>query len=246
MMTPAADDALREEVRLLGGILGEVIRDEGGEALFDHVEAVRQASIAYHRDPASHPAKRLEKLLAAMSVDQAAGLAHGFALFSLLANIAEDRATRRRAQDQVEAGARADTPEQIDARRLLIERVGNGELEAVLAQVTPNLLHPDHRDRQDLIDTQIRMGRDVGPDGFIRQEAAITKRIDSRPYLADIKVPTLVLVGDRDPLTPPDRAQEIAAAIPGADLVVIPDCGHASTLEQPEAVSAALVEWVSA
>jgi pimeloyl-ACP methyl ester carboxylesterase len=146
----------------------------------------------------------------------------------------------------LDTSARADTPEQIEARRLLIERVGNGELEAVLAQVTPNLLHPNHRGRQDLIDVQIRMGRDVGADGFIRQEAAITKRIDSRPHLADIKVPTLVLVGDRDPLTPPERAQEITDAIPGARLVVIPDCGHASTLEQPEAVSAALVEWVSA
>lgn len=146
----------------------------------------------------------------------------------------------------LDTSARADTPEQIEARRLLIERVGNGELEAVLAQVTPNLLHPDHRDRQDLIDIQIRMGRDVGPDGFIRQEAAITKRIDSRPHLADIRVPTLVLVGDCDPLTPPDRAKEIAEAVPGARLVVIPDCGHASTLEQPEAVSAALTEWLSA
>lgn len=146
----------------------------------------------------------------------------------------------------LDTSARADTPEQIEARRLLIERVGNGELEAVLAQITPNLLHPDHRDRQDLIDIQIRMGRDVGPEGFIRQEAAITKRIDSRPHLADIRVPTLVLVGDRDPLTPPDRAKEIAEAVPGARLVVIPDCGHASTLEQPEAVSAALTEWLSA
>lgn len=146
----------------------------------------------------------------------------------------------------LDTSARADTPEQIEARRLLIERVGNGELEAVLAQVTPNLLHPDHRDRQDLIDIQIRMGRDVGPEGFIRQEAAITKRIDSRPHLADIRVPTLVLVGDCDPLTPPDRAKEIAEAVPGARLVVIPDCGHASTLEQPEAVSAALTEWLSA
>jgi pimeloyl-ACP methyl ester carboxylesterase len=146
----------------------------------------------------------------------------------------------------LDTSARADTPEQIDARRLLIERVGNGELEAVLAQVTPNLLHPNHRGRQDLIDIQIRMGRDVGSDGFIRQEAAITKRIDSRPHLANIRVPTLVLVGDRDPLTPPERAQEMAEAVPGARLVVIPDCGHASTLEQPEAVSAALVEWLSA
>jgi len=54
-----------------------------------------------------------------------------------------------------------------------------------------------------------------------------------------------VLVGDGDELTPPSLAQEIAAGISGARLVVIPRCGHLSTLEQPEAVNAALVEWVS-
>lgn len=146
----------------------------------------------------------------------------------------------------LDTSARSDTPEQMDARRLLNERVANGELEVVLAQVTPNLLHPNHRNRQDLIDVQVRMGRDVGSEGFIRQEAAITQRIDSRPHLSNIKVPTLVLVGDKDPLTPPDRSKEIAVAISGARLVVVPDCGHASTLEQPDAVSAALLEWVSA
>jgi len=56
----------------------------------------------------------------------------------------------------------------------------------------------------------------------------------------------LVLVGDRDPRTPPDRAREIADAIPDASLAIIPDCGHASTLEQPKAVNAALAEWASA
>ncbi|WP_395943237.1 alpha/beta fold hydrolase [Brevundimonas sp.] len=146
----------------------------------------------------------------------------------------------------LDTSARADTPEQIEARRLLNERVANGELEAVLAQVTPNLLHPLHRQRQELIDVQVRMGRDVGPAGFIRQEAAITKRIDSRPHLADIKVPTLILVGDKDVLTPPDRSEEMAAAISNSRLVVVPQCGHASTLEQPEAVNAALTEWLSA
>ena len=80
MMSPAADDRLRDEVRQLGGLLGEVIRDEGGQALFDHVEAVRQASIAYHRDPTSHPAGRLGKLLTAMALDQAAGVAHSGAI----------------------------------------------------------------------------------------------------------------------------------------------------------------------
>ncbi len=154
MMSPAADDALRDEVRLLGGILGDVIRDEGGEALFDHVEAVRQASIAYHRDPASHPAKRLEKLLTAMSADQAAGLAHGFALFSLLANIAEDRATRRRAQAQAEAGARADTPEGM-LKRLAEQGVDRDAVRDLLeeALVSPVLTaHPSEVRRKSVID----------------------------------------------------------------------------------------------
>jgi phosphoenolpyruvate carboxylase len=154
MMTPAADDALREEVRLLGGILGEVIRQEGGQNLFDHVEAVRQASVAYHRDPASHPAKRLEKLLTAMTVDQAAGLAHGFALFSLLANIAEDRATRRRAQGQVVAGARPDTPEGA-LQRLAEQKVDKAAVRALLdeALVSPVLTaHPSEVRRKSVID----------------------------------------------------------------------------------------------
>ena len=154
MMTPAADDALREEVRLLGGILGEVIRQEGGQDLFDHVEAVRQASVAYHRDPASHPAKRLEKLLTAMTVDQAAGLAHGFALFSLLANIAEDRATRRRAQGQVVAGARPDTPEGA-LQRLAEQKVDKAAVRALLdeALVSPVLTaHPSEVRRNSVID----------------------------------------------------------------------------------------------
>ena len=158
----------------------------------------------------------------------------------------------RQAPDRVlklgllDTSARADTPEQIEARRGLVDRVRNGELETVLSEIAPKLLHPDHRGDQALIDAQVRMGLAVGAEGFMRQEIAISRRIDSRPHLAAITVPTMVLVGDRDPLTPPERAEEIAQGIAGARLVVIPDCGHASTMEQPEAVSRALVEWLTA
>lgn len=110
-MSPAADDRLRDEVRLLGGLLGEVIRDEGGQGLYDRIEAIRQASVAWHRDAGTADASRLEALLAELSLDDAVGLAHGFAAFSLLANVAEDRAGKRRAQEQTAAGARPDTPE---------------------------------------------------------------------------------------------------------------------------------------
>jgi pimeloyl-ACP methyl ester carboxylesterase len=53
------------------------------------------------------------------------------------------------------------------------------------------------------------------------------------------------VVGDADELTPPPAAQAIAAAISAARLVVIPQCGHLSTLERPEALNAALVEWMA-
>jgi pimeloyl-ACP methyl ester carboxylesterase len=69
-------------------------------------------------------------------------------------------------------------------------------------------------------------------------------RADARPLLPTIRCSTLVLVGDGDALTPPALSEEIAACITGSRLVVVPDCGHLSTMERPEAVTRALVEWM--
>ena len=89
------------------------------------------------------------------------------------------------------------------------------------------------------------MADDTGAEAFVRQQTAIMNRVDSRPGLASIACPTLVVVGEQDVLTPPDRAAEMAAAIPNARQVVVPDCGHLSTLEQPEALTQALVDFLS-
>ena len=70
-------------------------------------------------------------------------------------------------------------------------------------------------------------------------------RPDSRPDLAKIKCPTLVLVGQADQLTPPKLSEEIASGIPNSRLVTSPDSGHLSTLERPDAVNKALVEWMT-
>jgi pimeloyl-ACP methyl ester carboxylesterase len=69
-------------------------------------------------------------------------------------------------------------------------------------------------------------------------------RPDSRPLLAQIKCPTLVVVGDGDELTPVELAREICGGIAGARLEVIGDCGHLSTLERPAQVNAALAQWL--
>ncbi len=142
--------------------------------------------------------------------------------------------------------ARPDAPEQTAQRQALIARAEDGQLEAIMREIAPRLLHPLHKADQSLIDIQVRMGLDIGAAGFVRQQRAIIGRADSRPDLPGIRVPTLVLVGDRDPLTPPIRAREMADALPDAQLVIVPDCGHASTLEQPDAVNAALLDWLDA
>jgi pimeloyl-ACP methyl ester carboxylesterase len=90
------------------------------------------------------------------------------------------------------------------------------------------------------------MADDVGVPGYLRQQTATMGRADSRPMLASIRVPTLVLVGEDDVLTPPQRAAEMADGIAGAQLVSVPQCGHLSTLEQPDAVTQALSSWLQA
>lgn len=95
--------------------------------------------------------------------------------------------------------ARPDAPEQTVQRQTLIERVEAGELETLLREVSPRLVHPLYKDDQTLIETQVRMGLEIGATGFTRHQKASIKRADSRPDLPGIRVPTLVLVGDRDP-----------------------------------------------
>ncbi|MCS6760280.1 MAG: alpha/beta hydrolase [Candidatus Devosia euplotis] len=71
------------------------------------------------------------------------------------------------------------------------------------------------------------------------------ERIDSRPYLSAIVVPTLVGVGDFDALTPPELAREMAAAIPGAKLAVFAGAGHMSPMEAAGAVVVAMRDWLA-
>jgi pimeloyl-ACP methyl ester carboxylesterase len=156
----------------------------------------------------------------------------------------------RRAPERVthlallDTSARADTPEAGANRERLIALAESGRFEEVHRTLWPRLVHPDRLDDKDLEAVVLRMMRDTGPDAFVRQERAIMARQDQRPMLPGIEIPTLVLVGEQDVLTPPELAREIAEAIEWASLVVVPDCGHLSTLERPEAVNHALLAWL--
>ena len=107
------------------------------------------------------------------------------------------------------------------------------------------LFPPERRNDAALLAIARRMAADTGAETFLRQQRAIMGRPDSRPDLPAIRVPTLVGVGEEDSLTPPELAEEMAAGIPGARLVRIPDAGHLPPMEQPDAVTKLLREWLA-
>ena len=141
--------------------------------------------------------------------------------------------------------ARPATLERAAQLRTYLARAQTLGLAETLTQAKGSSLHPVHRDDPFVRGTNRRMALTVGLKALARQTEAIITRPDSRPDLANISAPTLVLVGDSDPLTTTEEAKEMAAAIPNARLVVVPDCGHSATLEQPEAVSRALIDWIA-
>ena len=87
---------------------------------------------------------------------------------------------------------------------------------------------------------------ETGPEAFVRQlQAIIRGRTRGRCWRRSA-AQRLLLVGDADVATPPELNKEIADGIPGAKLTVIPDSGHLTSIEQPEAVNAALAGWLGA
>jgi pimeloyl-ACP methyl ester carboxylesterase len=141
----------------------------------------------------------------------------------------------------LDTGARPDPPEHTERRRRLMELTRTGRFDDVPDLLVGLMFHELTDERREL---NRRMALEVGPDAFLRQQTANIARPDSRPDLARIACPTLVLVGDSDAVTLPEWAEEMAAGIPGARLVVVPECGHLSTVERPREVSRALVEWL--
>jgi pimeloyl-ACP methyl ester carboxylesterase len=156
----------------------------------------------------------------------------------------------RRAPERVErlalldTTARPDLPEQTQRRKDAVELARSGGFDKIMPTMLPLLLHPDHLDDEAITGLAKDMARKVGPEAFARQQAAIMARPDSRDTLRSVSCPALVLCGAEDALTPPDRHDEMAGLIPGARRVSIPRCGHLSPIERPEAVAAALREWL--
>jgi pimeloyl-ACP methyl ester carboxylesterase len=139
--------------------------------------------------------------------------------------------------------ARPDTAEGTANRRRLMA-LAEKDFPAVNAALVPKLLHPDHVKDARLVKRLDDMAFAIGVEGFKRQQEAIIGRVDSRPHLGAIRVPTMVLAAREDLIMPLEVSEEMARGIPGARLEMVEHCGHLSSLEQPDAVTALLRAWI--
>ncbi|CUA85938.1 Pimeloyl-ACP methyl ester carboxylesterase [Chelatococcus sambhunathii] len=169
------------------------------------------------------------------------GLSMGGYVALAVMRLAPERVTRLALLDTT---ARPDTEEASANRRRLIALAEQGRFEEVHPVLWQRLV-ARRRLADKLLEGEVRrMMVETGAQAFIRQQRAIMARPDARPDLPLITVPTLVLVGEEDEITPPSVAEEMATAIPASSLVVVPGCGHLSTMERPDAVNAALAAWL--
>jgi len=158
----------------------------------------------------------------------------------------------RRAPGRVEklalmdTAATPDTPESTARRKGFLEQTKIGRFKGVQPSLLPLIVHRRRLQDPEVVQPILAMAEEVGAEGFVREQTAIMARADSRPLLATIHVPTVVIVGRQDQTTPLPRAEEMAAGIAHSRLVVIEECGHMSPLEKPAEVSAALRKWLIA
>lgn len=165
----------------------------------------------------------------------------GYIAFELLRQ-APGRITRLALIDTM---ARLDTPEGLHKRHEAIRLAESGRHRQLVAANYALSVHPDNAENAAVRDISIRMAVENGPEVYVRQQQAIIGRPDSTPDLAGIRVPTTIIVGEADAITPVADAQAMAAAIPAAHLVTIAGAGHMSPTEQPAVVASALAKWLS-
>ncbi len=140
---------------------------------------------------------------------------------------------------------RADAPERFAIRNRQIEQAKAGQLTTLLRdELKPSYLAAVHQDNTELLAEVLAMGVDLGTEVFINQSIALRDRIDSTDTLATIDCPVSIICGNEDRLCAVSLHEAMAIAMPHAELHIVKDSGHLSTLEQPQAVNQLLQQWL--
>ncbi len=138
-----------------------------------------------------------------------------------------------------------DTPERRQQRLATIDMAKSDRFRGVTRHLMKSFLSPGAMEDEALVARVIAMAEAVGRENFIRQQQAILNRRDQSDTLRGLAVPALVLCGSLDTLTPPDISRQMAALAPQAELVILDDVGHLSTMEAPDAVTAHLNRFLA-
>ena len=147
----------------------------------------------------------------------------------------------------VDTKAAADTAEGKQGRQKMIDLVRLSGAKAVAEQMLPKMLAQGTlQSRPDVVKSMRTMMEACSPETIEHALAAMRDRPDRTVELPSIKMPTLVVVGDADAITPPDVAEAMAKAIPNAKLETIRGAGHMSPMEQPEQVNRAIERFMAA
>ena len=189
-------------------------------------------------------ADQLAGLLDELGLDKVvlAGLSMGgYIAFSFLRR----HGGRVRALVLADTRAEADPPEGVEKRSGQQKQVESEGTAGLIEALPGALLGPTTRESKPDVVDRARKLMDNPPAGFIGALEAMKNRVDSSEDAAKVDVPTLVIVGEEDGLTPPDAARKLHELIGGSKLVVIPGAGHLSNIEAPEAFNGALGEFLS-
>lgn len=141
--------------------------------------------------------------------------------------------------------AEADPPEGKEKRSNQQKQVLQDGTAGLIETLTGALLAESTRANKADVVKKVQAAMENPAAGFIGALEAMKNRIDSTESLARINVPTLVIVGENDGVTPPDAARNLHEHIGGSQLVVIPDAGHISNMEVPEAFNGAVAEFLN-
>ncbi len=218
------DDLWTEQKRLLADAADPVVYNDHGS--HDDMAAIARAILA--------KAPR-QFALAGLSMG-------GYVAMEIMAQ-APDRVLKLALLD---THARPDTDTVKVLRQQRIDLSQRGKFVGLSRKLFKEWVHPDRAEDETLRNRVAAMAQATGRDGFVNQYAALMNRPDRRDDIAGYRLPVMVLCGREDAVTPLELSQEMAGLIPGADLAVIEHCGHLSTMEEPEAVAAALRRWLEA
>jgi pimeloyl-ACP methyl ester carboxylesterase len=130
-------------------------------------------------------------------------------------------------------------------RYALLEKARSEGMRAMGIQWVQRMVHPARLDDAPLIESILDMISRHTPEIFAAQIKALLDRPDATPLLSQIQCPTMVLCGREDAWSGLKQHEDIASLIPNSNLVVIENCGHMSTMERPDEVSAVLTRWLS-